>query len=768
MAEAEGRREKDLDLVEEFESVRAVTSDGRSVRIPKSKIGGNLETATETVLGGIKAAEKTEKETVDAKIDPVTGKLFVPKGGSAPDDEDITLAEIGGEEKLQFKDKQYNASTYSGLGRKYLRKNMVNEVNVLTQDFFTNEDGTEKTNTRYIIQYDYDLNGATLTIPDGCVLVFQGGSLKNGSIYGKSTRIESTVEKIFDTTIKLLGSWDVPTSYAEWFGAIGDGENDDRPSIQKALDYFKSVRLLNKKYTLQSYSYESDDTSIYSVCLYVRDFSKLEGVKQRTSNAFLGSQIVVGSNIQKDCTSIISLGNHSSLGNISVGGNKDSMDFTSSNRICGITNSSKNGYRITMRDVDIKSCHYAVNMACWMSTLEHVCCKSNKYGIVLHAVLSGASDGVMDLDKSNTFEAEITSYVIQQCYCNDCFIVGYYLYGMVYSNIISCAADGCGVFVRENWTGYPESLEVMSDSNTYPPYYIERCTAINVSACGSEQCVKLYEVKDSSNVAIDKSLVYMLLQDDFLYTNWIKSTNNFDVEFKNIKFYTTPWRMDVKFINVDGGNTLFENIVEADYNVHIPRKFIYVSNSAKVELRSIDECEDVDLTFVKDPGSNTVIYEQYNCTKSLLSYLSILSEPKNIKYYTNTGYGVSCQPLTVNGRKCGLIFYGDSKDNEGSNIHLVSDSGSGCVLENFNSVTFTNCWLYKYNTTSIEYLFKFINCGIILFDNVKFSALNGGGSINWFVCEGNSDIVLRNCTLPDGSVVNYGTWNGKWINLINE
>ena len=98
MAETEGRREKDLDLVEEFETVRAVTSDGRSVRIPKSKIGGNLETATETVLGGIKAAAKTEKETVEAKIDPTTGKLFVPKGGSAPDDEDITLAEIEGEE----------------------------------------------------------------------------------------------------------------------------------------------------------------------------------------------------------------------------------------------------------------------------------------------------------------------------------------------------------------------------------------------------------------------------------------------------------------------------------------------------------------------------------------------------------------------------------------------------------------------------------------------------------------------------------------------
>lgn len=219
MAEAEGRREKDLDLVEEFETVRAVTSDGRSVRIPKSKIGGNLETATETVLGGIKAAAKTEKETVEAKIDHTTGKLFVPKGGSAPDDEDITLAEIEGEEKLQFKDKLYNASTYSGLGRKYLRKNMVDGVNVLAQSFFTNDDGTVKSNTRYIIQYDYDLNGATITIPEGCVLVFQGGSLSNGVLIGDDTNIEADKKAVFYNII-IQGSWIIADIYSKWFKDI--------------------------------------------------------------------------------------------------------------------------------------------------------------------------------------------------------------------------------------------------------------------------------------------------------------------------------------------------------------------------------------------------------------------------------------------------------------------------------------------------------------------------------------------------------------------
>jgi len=250
MAETAGRRERDLDLVEEFETVRAVTSDGRSVRIPKSKIGGNLETATETVLGGIKAAAKTEKETVEAKIDPTTGKLFVPKGGSAPDDEDITLAEIGGEEKLQFKDKLYNASIYSGLGRKYLRKNMVDGVNVLTQSFFTNDDGTVKSNTRYVIQYDYDLNGATITIPEGCVLDFQGGSFSNGLLKGQDSVINSNMGVAFKESLNISGSWKHEYIHLDWWGAGGDSTRDDSRVINMLLRTSYNLQFSKKHYYL--------------------------------------------------------------------------------------------------------------------------------------------------------------------------------------------------------------------------------------------------------------------------------------------------------------------------------------------------------------------------------------------------------------------------------------------------------------------------------------------------------------------------------------
>ena len=54
-----------------------------------------------------------------------------------------------------------------------------------------------KPNTIYIIQYDYDLDNATISIPDGCILKFEGGSISNGRLKGKDTKVESSIVSIF-------------------------------------------------------------------------------------------------------------------------------------------------------------------------------------------------------------------------------------------------------------------------------------------------------------------------------------------------------------------------------------------------------------------------------------------------------------------------------------------------------------------------------------------------------------------------------------------
>lgn len=62
--------------------------------------------------------------------------------------------------------------------------------NILTQDMIN------KPNTIYHIQYDYDLNGAEITILEGCVLEFDGGSLRNGTLKLNNTFVNSN-EKCF-------------------------------------------------------------------------------------------------------------------------------------------------------------------------------------------------------------------------------------------------------------------------------------------------------------------------------------------------------------------------------------------------------------------------------------------------------------------------------------------------------------------------------------------------------------------------------------------
>lgn len=86
------RREKDLPMTKEFEYVRCIDPNGRSVNVPKSLFGGNLDVASEEVLGGVKASPKSETDTNEVKIDPNTGKLYCPPSEVAM----ATAERIGG------------------------------------------------------------------------------------------------------------------------------------------------------------------------------------------------------------------------------------------------------------------------------------------------------------------------------------------------------------------------------------------------------------------------------------------------------------------------------------------------------------------------------------------------------------------------------------------------------------------------------------------------------------------------------------------------
>lgn len=100
-----------------------------------------------------------------------------------PDDEDLEVKDG----LLKLKDKDFDKFNFSGLGKVILRKNIKvvdgKPKNVLSQDMINKE------NIIYEIRYDFDLNGEEVTIPEGCVLDFQGGKIVNGTINLDFTKI---------------------------------------------------------------------------------------------------------------------------------------------------------------------------------------------------------------------------------------------------------------------------------------------------------------------------------------------------------------------------------------------------------------------------------------------------------------------------------------------------------------------------------------------------------------------------------------------------
>lgn len=66
-----------------------------------------------------------------------------------------------------------------GMGKVVLKRNMVSEVNTLTQDMFYKTEGNTRvpnTDTIFVIKYDFTL-GEDITIPANCILEFDGGSI---------------------------------------------------------------------------------------------------------------------------------------------------------------------------------------------------------------------------------------------------------------------------------------------------------------------------------------------------------------------------------------------------------------------------------------------------------------------------------------------------------------------------------------------------------------------------------------------------------------
>ena len=121
-----------------------------------------------------------------------------------------------------------------------------------------------KPNTIYEIRDVFDLDAKAVTIPAGCVLKFEGGSLRNGELIGQRTVIDASLVEIFDT-IFLSGTYVNAEWNVEWFGASDSVLNNDL-IINYAIDQLYNIGggtlVFNNDLTISSTIYLRNGVSI--------------------------------------------------------------------------------------------------------------------------------------------------------------------------------------------------------------------------------------------------------------------------------------------------------------------------------------------------------------------------------------------------------------------------------------------------------------------------------------------------------------------------
>lgn len=211
-------------------------------------------------------------DTLQDEIDAITPIVIEGDVTNAPDEEDITT---DSNNLLKFKNR---VAGVGQMGYKILRK----DASFASQ--------VTDTNTIYEIRYPFNLNGATVNIPAGCVLRFNGGKLANGTLEGNETEIDSGVVEIFDG-ITIGGTWKVSRIYSKWFA-------DDNKTVENALA-LNNANINTEILIDGDYDMLVEHTGMFGPNILGNTVVKISGTLSKASGSTLASSMleVVGNNV---------------------------------------------------------------------------------------------------------------------------------------------------------------------------------------------------------------------------------------------------------------------------------------------------------------------------------------------------------------------------------------------------------------------------------------------------------------------------------------
>lgn len=116
---------------------------------------------------------------------------------------------------------------------KVLTPCIIDSTNVLKQSDLAS------VNTKYVIRYNFDLMGEEITVPKGCIIEFDGGSITNGTLICNNTIISCQGDiKNYIDDVTLEGDYTISIGYSYYSHT---GKTANRPNLgnyDKGAQYF--------------------------------------------------------------------------------------------------------------------------------------------------------------------------------------------------------------------------------------------------------------------------------------------------------------------------------------------------------------------------------------------------------------------------------------------------------------------------------------------------------------------------------------------------
>ena len=608
------------------------------------------------------------------------------------DEEDVTT----GNGILKFKDKEYSSSNFSGLGRKYLRKNIIDGKNILTQDMINSS------NTIYIIQYDYDLNEETITIPEGCTLKFEGGSISNGTLNGANVNICNSSNLIIFKGVSFEDNF---TNYinVNWFESTSFST-----ALQLAINMSNTIYIPKGTYIMDSTVYVHAGTHIIGDNSGELDSSTLGTTI--TSNKELASLLAAESGAN---TYYVTIENISFNGNSLVNrGASFNLDRSGNFSHLYINNCTFLGFKGIALSYQygwvsyINKCSfwnngqafYAADAANSLKILNSVITKNN-YGIVIANSLNIIISNSV-IENNYNFGIAIASckgVVISNNYFEGGSNEGYNMDDYtIYSDIIITNnpytivnGDKIGIRIKNTNTAYYLSGVsifdnwVMKTKATYKSFIFlpggERISVYNNTASDySADGLPAYTLDLLGYILADG--YFESAKDITIYGNAGFNESFKCIDNKSIIFSrnSLPFKKSTDFYNnisIDGSNITFADEVAGDfikdYSVNNKLTLIYSNPYNISSIDKIINTKTVTLPINKTPKSGLILVNlSIKFNRNVVFYLFPVDSITGSGKYKSIGYTTPNEWMNISV----LLKYDSAMENISFNIRNVGDT----------------------------------------------------------------------------------------------